>query len=119
MKLCFLLMMLCCCSAAFAVSQPQSHIIDRLRILRLKQQDEERAIRVQGHLSIQQTTACAPVEEARERLRELQETTGDGKQVGVTVNAGHDAINITDNHGTINSDVNIQIIKPGKERGCL
>ena len=90
-------------------------LIERLHNMRLKQQDEEGAIRIQKFVQTNKQTQCSVEQQVRERLREVK----DGKSstgmsaANVTINAGHEELNITDNHGTINSDVNVQVIEQG------
>lgn len=89
-------------------------VLDRVRKMRMRVQDEEGAIRIQKFIHSEGTNHCSPVQQVRERLK----TTTSGGENGfsnenVNINAGHGELNVTDNHGTINSDVNVQIVNEG------
>lgn len=109
-----LILILPCLSKA---EEEEVNLLDTLHRIRIKQEQQEFVIRGQGFMKIEKETACTPVQQTRQRLRDLNESKGD--EENVTINAGHEEVNVTDNHGTINTDVNVQIIKEGKERECL
>ncbi len=106
---------------AYAANAPQEEpsLLGTLREVRLKQQDEESLLRVVSQpFEIQSTSFCLPIEQARQRLRDLERSqktfSGD-----VTVMAGHEEVTIEDNNGKIDNSINVQIINPDEERQCL
>jgi hypothetical protein len=104
------------CLPAFG-QQEDSVILQNLHRMRLKQQDEEVVVRALIFKDAQRDGRCTPVQQTRARLREVGR---DKNNMGndITINAGTEQLNVTDNHGTINSDVNVQIIKQGGENPC-
>jgi hypothetical protein len=103
-------------SAAVSDDQP---LLDTIRNLRLKQENEENVIRVRQFINQIDSSRCTPVESARERIKTLEASDGSVATDEVNVTAGHGELNVTDNHGTINSDINVQIVKQGENKGCL
>lgn len=100
-------------------SQDDASMLENLRKMRTKQQQEEVVIREQRFVHVQNEDYCTPVQEARERLKDIDDDLDEAETGDVTINAGHGDIDVTDNHGTINSDINIQVINQGEERKCL
>ena len=94
-----------------------SVMLQNLRRLRIKQQDQENLYRVVMFKNVQMAPQCAPVQQTRQRLREFGPKDGTGED-DIVINAGNEQLNVTDNHGTINSDVNVNIIKQGNENPC-
>lgn len=92
-------------------------MLQNLHRMRIKQQDEEMVIRAQIFKNVEQESHCTPVQQLRQRIRDIG--TGKSTAEDITINAGHDELNVEDNHGTINSDVNVNIIKQGRDRDCL
>ncbi|MBI4211091.1 MAG: hypothetical protein HY540_00490 [Deltaproteobacteria bacterium] len=102
---------------ASAATSPSK--LETLRRLRVKQQQEEGTIRVVSNVNVVKQEICDPAQQARQRVRDLPERSEQAEQKNVTINAGHERLDVTDNHGTINSDVNIQVIQQARERECL
>lgn len=97
-------------------------LLDSIRRMRIKQQDEEHSVQARGFVNIQQQqqSVCTPVQQARQRIRDIEAKENNSTNQNVTINAGHEQLNITDNHGEINSNVDIQVINQGSENGgCL
>lgn len=96
-------------------------MLDNLRKMRMRQQGEEQiVVRVQQFTSPQNKSQCSAVQQARQRLKDIEEAGGDTDTENVNITAGHGELNVTDNHGTINSDISVQIIKQGgDESECL
>ncbi len=91
-------------------------MIERLHNMRLKQQDEEQAIRINKFVQMNNAAQCTPVQQIRQRMNDIRAKKNENDDMNaenVTINAGHENLNITDNHGTINSDVNVQVINEG------
>ena len=108
---------------AFAQELPEgsdSFMLENLRRMRIKQQDQEYVIRAQIFKTVKQEQECTPVQQMRQRLRELKGKHNDDiDDENIVINAGHEQLNVTDNHGTINSDVNVEVIKQGQQIPCL
>ncbi|PIR18260.1 MAG: hypothetical protein COV46_00815 [Deltaproteobacteria bacterium CG11_big_fil_rev_8_21_14_0_20_49_13] len=103
-------------AAGLFAGEEEVMIVERLHNMRLKQQDEEHAIRINKFIQMNNTTQCTPVQQVRQRMNDIrsQKNAGEGMNAeNVTINAGHENLNVTDNHGTINSDVNVQVINEG------
>ena len=85
--------------------------------LRMKQQQEETAVRVVQPVVLQQEDTCSPVQQIRQRIRDVggkeNRTTGN-----VNITAGHSDVTIDSNSGTVDNSVNVQIVNPN-ERRCL
>ena len=94
-------------------------MLDNLRRMRSKQQQEEKVVRVQGFMNVQKEKRCTPVQQARQRIRDIEASSGEANSENVNITAGHGELNVADNHGAINSDINVQIINQGDERDCL
>lgn len=93
--------------------------LEQLTQMRLKQEDEESVVRIITQpVQIQQANFCLPVEQARQRIRDLgkSERTFSGD---VTVDAGHEEVSIDGNSGDIDNSVNVQIVNPGDDRQCF
>lgn len=101
---------------AFA-QEENSIILQNLHRMRIKQQDEEVVIRAQIFKNVQQENHCTSVQQTRARLREVGRDKYSADN-DIIIHAGNEQLNVTDNHGTINSDVNVQIIKQGEENPC-
>jgi hypothetical protein len=99
------------------LANEDSVMLQNLRRLRIKQQDQENLFRVVMFKTLQTSPQCAPVQQTRQRLREFGPKDGTGED-DIVINAGNEELNVTDNHGTINSDVNVNIIKQGNENPC-
>ncbi|MFH1874955.1 MAG: hypothetical protein ABH859_07215 [Pseudomonadota bacterium] len=93
-------------------------MLNNIRRLRLKQQEQEVVIREQKFVHVESEEHCTPVQQTRQRLRDIEDYDEDNGYDNVTINAGHEELNVTDNHGTINSDINIQIVEQGESRPC-
>lgn len=100
-----------------ASAQNDSIMLENLHRMRIKQQDEEMVIRAQIFKSAGPESNCTPVQQVRQRIRDIG--TGKTTDKSITINAGHEELNVEDNHGTINSDVNVNVIKQGSDRDCL
>jgi hypothetical protein len=101
-------------SVVLASESPDSNT---LRQMRLKQQKEEKVLRVIQHQSIRSTQYCLTDQMVRKRLGDLE--TDKKKTIGdLTVEAGHGSVSIQDNAGTIDNSVNIQVHNPN-EQNCL
>jgi hypothetical protein len=94
-------------------------MLENLRRMRTRQQEEEKVVRIQGFMNVQKRKQCTPVQQARQRIRDIEASSGEADSENVNVTAGHGEINVSDNHGTINSDINVHIINQGEERDCL
>lgn len=99
-------------------SEEDVMMVERIHNLRLKQQEEEGAIRIQKFVQTNKQRQCSVEQQVRQRLREIGTEGGgsDGMSAeNITINAGHGELDIAGNHGTISSDVNIQIIEQAGE----
>ncbi len=105
------------CAAAGDARGSDATMLENLRRMRVKQQDEEFVVRAQIWKNVQTQPTCTPVQQTRVRLREIGGGNSNGDN-DVVINAGTEELNVTDNHGTINSDVNVQIIKQGDDNPC-
>ena len=70
-------------------------------------------------MNVQKEKRCTPVQQARQRIRDIEAASGNANSENVNITAGHGEINVADNHGTIDSDINVQIINQGETRDCL
>ncbi|PIU58350.1 MAG: hypothetical protein COS89_00860 [Deltaproteobacteria bacterium CG07_land_8_20_14_0_80_38_7] len=104
---------------SFAGEEEEAIVLDNLRRIRQRQQQEEIVIREQRFVTNNNEGQCTPVQQTRQRIRDIEESSGDAQGDNITINAGHGELDVTDNHGTINSDIDIQIINQGKEQKCL
>lgn len=95
-----------------------SYLLQNIRKMRIKQQDEETAFRAVIFKNVQGQYQCTPVQMTRERLRGLKGGDSDTDEEDIVINAGNEQVNVTDNHGTISSDVNINITKQGDYIPC-
>jgi hypothetical protein len=101
------------------LAQEDSIMLQNLHRMRIKQQDQESVIRAQIFKTVRQEGECTPVQQTRQRMRELKGNHNDDiDDENIVINAGHEQFNVTDNHGTINSDVNVQILKQGRDNPC-
>lgn len=98
--------------------EQELHMLESLRRMRVKQQQEEKLVRIQGFMNVQKERRCTPVQQARQRIRDMEASLGEANSENVNITAGHGEINVTDNHGDINSDINVQIINQGDQRDC-
>ena len=101
----------------FAATAAAGDSLESLRRMRIKQQGEENAIRMLIFKNVQQEGHCTAVQQTRERMREAGRGKGDSDEE-IIINAGNEELNVTDNHGTINSDVNVQILKQNDRNPC-
>lgn len=102
-----------------AAEEEEPDLTQTINEMRLRAEDEEGAVRVITQpLTVQEVSHCTPVEQVRQRIRDLRGTK-DPLIGDVTVEAGHGDITIEDNSGTIDSSVNVQLINPGNERKCF
>jgi hypothetical protein len=93
-------------------------LLEAVNHMRLRQEGEENnSIRVIQPASMQLEEACSPVQQSRQRIRDLVKAEGPSGG-SVSVEAGHGEINVDNNSGTVNSSVNVQIVNPN-ERNCL
>lgn len=99
--------------------QEETAVRDNLRRMRVKQQDEEGVVRIQHFINQQTTEQCTSVQQSRQRIKDIEAASGETKEEDVNITAGHGELNVTSNSGTINSDINIQIIKQGETKECL
>ncbi len=102
-------------------SDESNLLLNNLRKMRNKQQGEEQVIRTRQFINYTETKyQCTPAQQVRQRIRNIEGGSDeDETQQNVTINAGHENLDITDNHGTINSDVNIQVVNNGENMECL
>ena len=106
-------------TAAQPPDEQELLMLENLRRMRVKQQQEEKVVRVQGFMNVRKERRCTPVQQARQRIRDIETSLGEAYSKNVNITAGHGEINVADNHGDINSDINVQIINQGDERDCL
>lgn len=108
-------------SATALAMEPNPHeeeLLNAIHEMRVKQEGEEGSVQrvIQQPVMLQTQMVCSPVEQARQRMRDLaavkEKTVGD-----VTVNAGHGEVTIDGNSGTIENNVNVQVMNPN-ERIC-
>lgn len=109
-------------SASALAAEPNPHeaeLLEAIHQTRMRQEEEENAVRViQQPVTVVNDVACSPVEQARQRIRDLG--AKDGTKIGdVTVEAGHGEVTVNDNHGDINNSVNVQINTPNENRKCF
>jgi hypothetical protein len=107
------------CPASAEADREDTAMLDNLRKMRLKQQHEEIVIRETRFVHLDKEHHCTPVQQTRQRIRDVEAASGKTAYENININAGHDELNVTDNHGTINSDVNVQVINQGSGRECL
>ncbi|MBI2980701.1 MAG: hypothetical protein HYY44_00030 [Deltaproteobacteria bacterium] len=120
-KTAILVLMRLLLSAAALAVEPNPHdpeLLNAVSNMRQKQENEEGSVVrvIQQPVVLQTQQVCNPVEQARQRIREL----GDGQNKvsgSVTVEAGHGEVNVESNEGTINSAINVQVVNPN-ERLC-
>jgi len=93
-------------------------MLDNIRRMRLKQQQEEIVIRETKFVHVDKERHCTPVQQIRQRIRDIEASSGKKNFENININAGHEELNVADNHGTINSDININVINQGQEREC-
>lgn len=120
MKMALLLIMFALLGANIFAAQPDDEpaLLDRIQRMRIKQQGEEGPTRVQHFINTQAEKQCTAVQQSRKRVKDIDAERGETKAENVNITAGHGSLGITDNHGTINSDINIQIINQGKGEEC-
>jgi len=94
-------------------------MLENLRKMRMRQQQEEIVIRETRFVQVDRQQHCTPAQQTRQRIRDADAASGKTSYENININAGHDEINVTGNNGTINSDVNVNIINQGRERECL
>lgn len=99
----------------------EPNVSQSLQNLRSKQELEEQkgAIRVIPTLPTNMRPQCTPIQQTRQRLRDLQMT--DPKKANTDnmyFNVGHDEINIKDNKGNVENNVNINVDEADENR-CL
>lgn len=107
-------------ASAMAVdpNAPPPPMLHTITELRMKQEQEENSVIrvIQQPVMLQTEQVCSPVEQARQRIREVGRS--EEKFAGtVTVEAGHGEVAIDNNSGTVNNDVNVQVVNPN-ERLC-
>ncbi|MBI1908555.1 MAG: hypothetical protein HYS22_00060 [Deltaproteobacteria bacterium] len=112
---------LCLVSTAMAAQQTEQgpSLAAVINDMRMKQQAEERnsVVRVIQPMMTPQRDVCSPIQQARQRLRDL--ATKDKKSVGnLNVEAGHGEVKVDGNSGTVNNSVNVQVVNPN-EKNCL
>lgn len=86
--------------------------------MRQRQEVEEGSVVrvIQQPVMLQTQMVCSPVEQARQRMREIDDEQN--RIAGsVNVEAGHGEVNVESNEGTINSAINVQVVNPN-ERLC-
>lgn len=96
----------------------EAAMLENLRKMRTKQQQEEIVIRETRFVHVDKEKHCTPVQQTRQRIRDAEIASGKTGYENININAGHEEINVADNHGTIDSNVNVQIINQGREREC-
>ncbi len=106
-------------ATAMAVDPPHhdDQTLQTLHEMRMRQEGEENSVvrMIQQPVAIQ-TNICSPVEQARQRIRELksqQKIAGD-----VVVEAGHGEVAVDGNNGTVNNSVNVQVVDTN-DRKCF
>ncbi len=106
-------------TSALAVDPPHQdeEILNTLHQMRLRQEEEENVVRViQQPVVTQVRQVCSPVEQARQRLRDL--AASKTRNIGdVTIEAGHGEVTVDGNSGTIDNSVNVQVVNPN-DRFC-
>lgn len=107
------------CILSAGTKGEETMMLDNLRKMRMKQQQEEIVIRETRFVHVDKERHCTPVQQTRQRIRDAETASGKTSYENININAGHDEINVTGNNGTINSDVNVRIINQGRERECL
>lgn len=100
-------------------AEEEQMMLESLRKMRVKQQNEEGTLRIQHFINQQTEQKCTPVQMARQRVKDIEEARNDNQTENVNITAGHGELNVTDNSGTVNSNINIQIVKQGEEKECL
>lgn len=122
-SLIFLLVLTLVSGAVWAQSPNEEdvYMLENLRKMRVKQQDEEaHTVSVRQFVNQQIGQGCTPVQQVRQRIKDIEAARGDTTDEDVNITAGHGTLNITENSGTVNSDINVQIIKQGgEENECL
>lgn len=93
-------------------------ILERITNMRTRQEAEENNVYrvIQQPITVRQDV-CTPVEQARQRIRDLNGP--DGEKIGtINVEAGHGEVTIDHNSGEINNSVNVQAVAPN-DRKCF
>ena len=105
--------------ASTYAADEQDTTLQNLRSMRMKQEQQEIVVREQKFVRVEKETHCTPVQQTRQRLKNIGNGEKPGSVTNLSVHAGHGEMNIDNNQGTINSDVNVQIIQEGKNKECL
>lgn len=104
----------------FASAKEDTNMLENIHRMRIKQQDEETIVlRAQVFRASPEEPHCSPVQQVRQRIGDVGLGSGNTNNGNITINAGHGELNTQDNHGTVNSDVNVNVIREGNDRGCL
>ncbi|MBI1908571.1 MAG: hypothetical protein HYS22_00140 [Deltaproteobacteria bacterium] len=105
---------------ALAVPPPEKapSQLDALMAMRQKQEQEEKPLRIIQPVPLQMENVCSPIQQARQRLRDLPDNDQNKKVGSVDVTAGHGDVAIDSNDGVVNNSVNVQIVNPN-EKNCL
>ena len=106
-------------SVGAETSSDNGSILNALTNMRLKQEREENnVVRViQQPSTVRTEQVCSPVEQARQRMRDLG-TSKEQVAGTVKVEAGHGDVKIDNNQGQVNNSVNVQVVNPN-EKSCL
>jgi len=117
-------------SAAFAQGQPAAEptpepepdLAGVINQMRLKQQSEEQSVYrvIQTPVTHKQVLSCSEIQMARQRLRDIGNKNGENHRQyeNVEVNMGNDNMTIEGNRGTVNNNINMQMVE-GNEGRCL
>ncbi len=109
---------------SFVMAQDEKNLGEALHQMRVKQQEEEQSvvrIIAQPH-TIKRVISCSEVQLTRQRLRDIGQESEKQEQKfnGIKVELGHDNTRIRDNHGTINNNINMEVVQQNEaDDRCL
>jgi predicted membrane protein len=106
-------------SGYLVVASAEDATLKNLRSMRMKQEQQEIVVREQKFVRVENETHCTPVQQTRQRLKDIGNGERPASVTNLSIHAGHEEMNIDNNQGTINSDVNVQVIKEGDHKECL
>ena len=100
-------------------NEEEMFLLNGIRNMREKQQAEEHVVRIRQYQATAPKKECTLVQQIRQRMKDIEAGEDEETTQNVNITAGHGSMNVTDNHGEINSDINVQIIQNGETQECL
>lgn len=93
-----------------------------LNEMRLRAEGEEqRVFRIIQQPGANELPRCSAIQQTRQRLRDIGDKESDHESLNYdtfNVEVGHDDMTIQSNDGTINNNVNVEVVNPNAQR-CL